>query len=108
VLDGSTVYMPLDRKPKRVAASRLKRVRNILENPRVALVADVYEEDWSKLGFVLLHGTARVLSEGVEHGHATGLLQNRYRQYRDMDLETQPLIAIDVDSAVPWGQLTTP
>ena len=48
------IYIALDEKPKHVPPTRLKRVRNIIENPSVALVADRYAEDWSLLAFVLV------------------------------------------------------
>ena len=58
------IYIALDEKPKDVPPARLKRVRNILENPRVALVADRYAEDWSLLAFVMVCGRARLLEPG--------------------------------------------
>ncbi|TMC89571.1 MAG: TIGR03668 family PPOX class F420-dependent oxidoreductase, partial [Chloroflexi bacterium] len=50
--DGSRFYTPLDEKPKRVAESKLRRVRNIAARPEVALVIDQYDDDWSRLGYV--------------------------------------------------------
>ena len=47
--DGALLYTPIDEKPKRVGADRLLRVRNVRENPQVALVVDDYDEDWSNL-----------------------------------------------------------
>ena len=44
-----TIYIALDEKPKDVPPDRLKRVRNILENPDVTLIADRYAEDWGRL-----------------------------------------------------------
>ena len=60
------IYIAIDEKPKR--SLRLKRLRNIEENPRVALVLDRYDEDWSRLAWVLVQGTAAVLDRGPEHG----------------------------------------
>ena len=59
------IYIVLDQKPKRAALTRLRRVRNILENPKVALVVDHYDADWSQLWYILLTGTAELL-EGVD------------------------------------------
>ncbi|HET6320226.1 MAG TPA: TIGR03668 family PPOX class F420-dependent oxidoreductase [Chloroflexota bacterium] len=98
-----TLYVAIDQKPKRADPRSLRRVRNVLENPRVALVADVYDEDWSRLGFVLLHGAARVLEGGAEHGEALSALRQKYEQYRGTALEERPVIAIDVDRATMWG-----
>src|SRR6266542_3964694 len=64
------VYVAIDEKPKRGAPLTLRRVRNVLAHPSAALVADAYDEDWSRLGFVLLRGVARVLEGGDEHGQA--------------------------------------
>ena len=59
--DGPFIYIALDQKPKRAALTRLRRVRNILENPQVALVVDHYDADWTKLWYILLTGTAELL-----------------------------------------------
>ena len=100
---GETVYVALDEKPKRAAPSELKRVRNVLANPRAALVADVYDEDWSRLGFALLHCRGRVLNGGDELQGAVAALREKYPQYRQMALEDRPLIALDVENATVWG-----
>jgi PPOX class probable F420-dependent enzyme len=55
--DGDYYYIPLDKKPKRDSnPERLRRVRNIQKNPNVALLIDEYNEDWSKLFFVMIQG----------------------------------------------------
>ncbi len=59
--EESPIYIVLDQKPKRAALIRLRRVRNILENPRVALVVDHYDADWTQLWYILLTGTAELL-----------------------------------------------
>src|ERR1700716_431701 len=67
-LVGERLYVSIDEKPKHSAPMRLKRVRNIAENPQVAVVADVYDDDdWTRLGFVLVRGRARILATGEEH-----------------------------------------
>lgn len=103
-LDGNTLYVTVDEKPKR--AGELKRVRNILENPAVAFVADRYDEDWSRLGWVMLRGRAEILRAGAEHDSAQDLLRDRYPQYRAMDLATLPVIALRIARATQWGDLT--
>ena len=76
------IYTALDQKPKSVPPARLKRVRNILENPNVALVADRYAEDWSLLAFVMVRGRAELLEPNVEeHAAAVRLLRGKYHQY---------------------------
>jgi coenzyme F420-0:L-glutamate ligase/coenzyme F420-1:gamma-L-glutamate ligase len=100
-----TLYSILDLKPKRVAPHRLRRVRNLVDNPRVAVVIDRYREDWSRLAFVLLEGRARLLHRGTEHAAALRLLRWKYAQYRRMDLRGRPVVAIRVRRATAWGRL---
>jgi PPOX class probable F420-dependent enzyme len=102
------LYSPLDAKPKRVAASRLRRVRNLLANPRVAVVVDHYDEDWTRLGYVLWTGTARLLEAGAEAVQARAALRAKYPQYRAGPLrlaDDAPLIALDAARVAVWGTL---
>ena len=104
--DGIAFYIALDAKPKQVAPQQLKRVRNILENPRVALVIDRYSDDWSNLAYLLVRGTATLLPPGdEEHSRAVVLLRDRYPQYHAMPIDEQPVIAIHPTSVVSWGAL---
>src|SRR5437762_4677074 len=74
-LHESTLYITIDAKPKRAPAKELKRVKNILENPTVAVVVDRYDEDWARLGWVMLRGRAEILHAGTEHDDAQALLR---------------------------------
>ena len=103
-IEDDALYITIDEKPKRGAAS-LKRVRNILDNPAVALVVDRYDEDWSLLGWVMLHGRAEILSAGAEHDRAQSLLRERYAQLSEMQIAGLPVIAVRVDRCVHWGNL---
>jgi PPOX class probable F420-dependent enzyme len=97
-------YIAIDEKPKR--ALRLKRLRNIEENARVALVFDRYDDDWSRLGWVLVQGTANLLVNGLEYDRALAALRERYDQYQSMTLEGRPLIRVSVERVSSWGKLT--
>ncbi|HKV70101.1 MAG TPA: TIGR03668 family PPOX class F420-dependent oxidoreductase [Gemmatimonadales bacterium] len=101
--DDGAVYIPIDEKPKRVAPRRLRRVRNIEVNPQVALVIDHYEENWTRLRFVLISGTAQMIAEGREYGRALVLLRRKYPQYRAMRLENNPVIKISPQRVVGWA-----
>jgi PPOX class probable F420-dependent enzyme len=102
--DGACFYTPLDEKPKRVAESRLRRVRNIVARPEVALVIDRYDDDWSRLGYVLVQGKAVLLAPPETlHAHALALLRERYSQYRAMALEKYSVIAISPEHISSWG-----
>ena len=100
------IYIALDEKPKDVAPTRLKRVRNILENPKVALTADRYTEDWSLLAFVMVRGRAELIEPKTdEHSAAVRLLRGKYHQYENMSIEENPIIAIRPEKVTSWGAL---
>ena len=101
-----TLYITIDEKPKRQDRP-LKRVRNILENPQAAFIADRWDEDWSQLAWVMLRGRAEILYEGAEHDRAQALLRQRYPQYRTMNLAELPVIALRIERATGWGNLAT-
>lgn len=101
--DGTACYIALDAKPKRVAPTQLKRVRNILANPQAALLCDIYEEDWQRLGYLLIHGAADLLDPGPAHAAAIALLREKYPQYRAMPIEAQPLIRITPSHITAWA-----
>ena len=103
----SSLYITIDEKPKR-RDRPLKRVRNILENPHAAFVADRYDEDWRRLGWVMLRGRAEILESGAEHDRAQELLRARYPQYRTMNLAGLPVIALRIERATGWGDLSGP
>jgi PPOX class probable F420-dependent enzyme len=102
---GETLYITIDEKPKRRPGTMLKRVTNIAENPAVAVVVDRYDEDWSRLGWVMLHGRAEILSSGTEHDEAQQLLRSRYPQLEAMSITDQPVIAVRIQRAISWGDL---
>jgi PPOX class probable F420-dependent enzyme len=102
----NTLYITIDAKPKGTAAG-LKRLRNITANPQAAFIADRYDEDWSRLGWVMLRGAAEILDAGAEHDRAQALLRARYAQYRVMPIEALPVIALRVARVTTWGNLST-
>lgn len=100
---GRRLYSAIDEKSKRAAPRRLKRVRNIAANPHVALVVDAYREDWRRLWYVLVIGTAEVIQPGAaEHAAALRALRRKYRQYRTMRLEERPVLGITPGRIVMW------
>ena len=105
-LAGSTLYVTIDAKPKRAAGSSLKRVKNILDNPAVAVVVDRYDEDWTRLGWVMLRGRAEILTAGIEHDAAQALLRSRYPQLAPMQIAHLPVIALRIARITSWGTLS--
>jgi PPOX class probable F420-dependent enzyme len=107
VVSATTLYVTIDEKPKRRPARRLKRLRNILDNPQVAVVADRYQEDWDRLGWVMLMGHAEILEAGREHDEAQALLRARYPQLEAMQIAEHPVIAVRIRRVTSWGDLCT-
>ena len=99
VLEDDVLYSAVDEKPKRTKL--LKRLDNIRDNPEVAVLVDHYEEDWTRLWWVRLDGTASVLDSGSEREHALGLLREKYEQYR-AEPPTGAVIAIRVERWRSW------
>ena len=103
--DGKALYSPIDEKPKRTSPLGLKRVRNILENPHVAVVVDRYDENWKKLAYILIRGRARLLTRGENYRKAVFLLRRKYPQYRHMAIQDRPMIQIKPTRVKSWGNL---
>ena len=103
--DGALLYTPIDEKPKRVDAGELRRIRNLRENPRASLVVDDYDEEWSKLAFVIVQGRVEIVERGDERSEALALLREKYPQYRAMALEERPLLVIEPESVAAWGRV---
>ena len=101
-----TLYITIDEKPKRRPGTALKRLRNIAENPAVAVVVDRYDEDWTRLGWVMLRGHAEILNEGTEHRNAQALLRSRYPQLGAMQIANYPVIAVRIERTTSWGDLS--
>jgi PPOX class probable F420-dependent enzyme len=104
VFDDKYFYSPIDEKPKRTAPAKLKRLRNIAENPQVSLVIDHYDENWGKLAYVLITGAARVMQRGQKHRRAVTLLRRKYSQYRTMAIDRRPIIVIKPQRIIVWGR----
>ena len=97
-VDGDQIVTAVDHKPKRT--TRLRRLDNIAANPRVSVLADHYEEDWSKLWWARADGLARIVEpEADEHGRAISDLAARYPQY----VEQRPSEAAIVISVTRWS-----
>jgi PPOX class probable F420-dependent enzyme len=105
-VSAEALYITIDEKPKRHPATALKRLKNIAENPAVAVVVDRYDEDWTRLGWVMLRGRAEILREGQEHQDAQALLRSRYPQLAAMQIATYPVIAVRIERTTSWGDLS--
>jgi PPOX class probable F420-dependent enzyme len=95
VLDGETIWSAVDAKPKRTRA--LRRLENIARDPRVSLLVDHYEDDWSRLWWARADGTATVHDDGPAE-----LFCARYDQYAAAP-PAGPFIAIAVERWTGWS-----
>ncbi|TCN50845.1 PPOX class probable F420-dependent enzyme [Rhodococcus sp. SMB37] len=100
-LDGDAIHTCVDDKPK--TTRRLRRLADIAENPRVSVLIDHYDDDWSQLWWVRVGGVATVHDAHTDAG-ATGLdaLSRKYAQYR-AKRPTGPVITIDRLSWRSWS-----
>ena len=98
------LYIAIDAKPKNGDPRDLKRLRNIRAQPNVALLLDRYEEDWSRLRWLLIRAQARILEDGEERATALATLEARYPQYAAMGLADLglPVIALDPVAVSRW------
>ena len=95
---GQRVYFVADDKPKRAGPRSLKRLANLAENPRAALVVDDYDADWTRLAFLLVHCDTAEVDDDGEYTTALTALRARYAPYRTMPLAraTHPMIRMSV------------
>jgi PPOX class probable F420-dependent enzyme len=104
---GLVVHSPIDEKPKRSADPyHLARVADILERPRVELLVDRWDEDWRRLAWVRLDGTASLLAPDeapAERAAAIERLRAKYPQYASQRLDDRPLLRIAVAAPSWWS-----
>ena len=104
VFDGKHFYSPIDEKPKRTSPAKLKRMINIGANPQAALLIDRYSEVWNHLAYVLILGKAKILYRGAAHAEAVRRLRRKYPQYRQMAIQSRPMIRITPTRWTFWGK----
>lgn len=98
-VDGEVIYTAVDGKPK--STPRLQRLANIAADPRVSIVADHYDDDWSQLWWVRADGVARVVSDGPECLRGVAQLRAKYPQYAQVSVDG-PVIAVAVEKWSSW------
>lgn len=101
-LDGDTILTAVDHKRKRTTA--LRRLANVEADPRVAVLADHYDDrDWDALWWVRADGTGRVVQpDDPVARHAVELLGERYPQHRERP-PSGPVLAIAVERWSGWS-----
>ena len=105
VYDNDYYFIPIDQKSKRSKPENLKRVKNIQQNPNVALLIDEYNEDWRKLYFIMIQGKASIVggkeSEQVLLEKAHKMLSGKYVQYQEIGIGDY-IIMIVPQKVITW------
>jgi PPOX class probable F420-dependent enzyme len=99
-VDGDRIVTAVDAKPK--TTTDLQRLRNLRANPEVALLADLYDDDWSELWWARADGLARILDDPSAMAGPVRQLAARYPQYADRP-PAGPVIAIRVTRWSGWA-----
>jgi len=101
---GGWLYVPVDAKPKRGDPRQLARLRHLRKRPEAAFLCDEYQEDWTRLRWLLIRARARILEAGPERTAALAALERRYPQYAAMRLAELdlPVIALDPTTIRRW------
>jgi PPOX class probable F420-dependent enzyme len=96
-LVGDVIHSAVDAKPKRHTA--LRRLANIAHEPRVSVLADQYDDDWTRLWWVRADGDARVLDSSPD---GLAALTAKYPQYLAAP-PPGPFLRIDVRRWSSWS-----
>ena len=93
------VYTAVD--AKRKSTKRLQRLTNIEANPRVSMLVDNYDEDWTQLWWVRADGVAEIHHSGDEMASGYALLRSKYVQYQRLALDG-PVVTVTVARWSAW------
>jgi PPOX class probable F420-dependent enzyme len=105
VFDGNHFFIPVDEKRKKAKPEKLRRIKNIQGNPNVALLIDEYNEDWTRLAFVMIQGIASIMKSrphaDIQVQKALKRLTIKYTQYQRVGTG-EILIRIKPEKVVSW------
>jgi PPOX class probable F420-dependent enzyme len=105
VFDGNYFFIPIDEKRKTAKPDKLKRIKNIQDNPNVALLIDEYSEDWTRLAFVMIQGKAAIITTktqgNIQLQEAYKKLTTKYHQYQKIGL-SEICIIIKPEKVASW------
>ncbi len=99
-LDGDVIYSAIDHKPKTTRS--LRRLENIRRDPRVTILAEHYEDDWSRLWWCRIEGSARVVTEARDMERGRELLAAKYPQYATQQ-PMGPWIVVSLEHLTGWA-----
>ena len=98
-LVGRVVWTAVDAKPKSTTA--LRRLDNVRGHPRVSLLVDVYDDDWSTLWWVRADGVAMILDVEAAAAGLDALIA-KYPQYQEQR-PPGPFLRIEVVRWSSWS-----
>lgn len=93
------VYTAVD--AKRKTTHRLRRLANIAANPKVSLLVDHYDEDWTQLWWVRVDGIAAIHHAGEQMAAGYALLRQKYPQYERIALNG-PVVTVELGHWSSW------
>jgi PPOX class probable F420-dependent enzyme len=99
-LTGEHILLAIDQKPK--STMNLRRLRNIADNPRVAVLCDHYEDEWTRLWWVRADGQAGIIGSGPQWQQHLETLAAKYDQYRRQP-PNGPVVVVTVDTWTGWS-----
>src|SRR5918994_5246976 len=88
---GEEIWTPIDAKPK--STPNLGRRKNIERDPTVAFLVDRWDEEWTRLGWVMVRGSARMEPSGL----GDDLWVARYPQYADIMVGNEVIVIEPAD-----------
>jgi PPOX class probable F420-dependent enzyme len=94
------IVTAIDQKPKRT--ERLQRLVNIEANPSVTFLVDHYQNDWARLWWVRVDGTASIHDSGRRRDEAIEALAGKYEQYRLQPPEGV-IVSIRPERVISWS-----
>ena len=104
---GGEIWSPIDGKPK--AGGELVRIRNVRRDPRISLLLEHYEEDWTRLWWLRVDGEAEVVAlagsrTDREVEAALAALRRKYPQYEEVPLigPSATLLRMRIGSLRGW------
>lgn len=97
-LGGNEIVSPIDHKPK--SGRVMARVHNLERDPRVTLLVDRWDEEWTRLAWVMVRGTAEL--DNAYPDDLLTALNARYPQY-EPDERHDALIRIRPSRLVWWS-----
>ena len=96
---AEVLYTAVD--AKRKTTHRLRRLANIAANPRVSLLVDHYDDDWTQLWWVRADGIAAIHDTGEQMAIGYALLRQKYPQYERIALNG-PVVTVHVARWSSW------